>query len=335
MRVVFDSSIPAMFAHGGANIQVEQTKAALESIGVQVEYMQRGDKSQSGDLIHFIGNPSNLYLSLAKTAGLPVVITNLFTEACNRPDSRIIAQGCIIRFAMQLPIIRQVKDQLNWLIYANAAHNVVGLKCEKFVLEKSFHVPPERISVVPLGLSASFLNAGPGRRDQEHLVSTGTITARKGSVALAQLAHAAGVPILFVGKPYHPADPYWQQFQELVDGRIVKHHPHIESESEMASLLQSARGFVLMSLFENWCLSAHEAAACGLPLLIQRQKWSAERFGDQVSYFDRIGCNSANVTALKKFYADAPRLGPPKIKLYSWAEVAVELKKVYEKVLAH
>jgi glycosyltransferase involved in cell wall biosynthesis len=101
----------------------------------------------------------------------------------------------------------------------------------------------------------------------------------------------------------------------------------------MVALLQSARGFVLMSQFENWCLSAHEAVACGLPVLVPDQNWSRERFGNAAYYFKTIGYGADNVARLKKFYAEAPALPPPAIKLHSWLEVALELKKVYEKVL--
>jgi glycosyltransferase involved in cell wall biosynthesis len=102
----------------------------------------------------------------------------------------------------------------------------------------------------------------------------------------------------------------------------------------MIKLLQAARGFVFMSGFENWCLSASEAAACGLPLLLQDQKWSRERFGNQVRYFDSIGVTARNVEILKRFYAEAPNLKPPAIKLYSWDDTARGWKELYERLLS-
>ena len=334
MKILFDCGVPVLLAHGGAQIQIEQTKAGLEAAGVEVEYLRWWDHSQSGDLIHYFGTASNSYLHLARAAGKPVVMTNLFTETCNRSRARLVRQGRIIQAALKIPFGNQVKNQLNWRTYNHATENVVGLECEKFVLEKVYRVPPEKISIVPLGLSENYLRAGHGRRSEPHLICTGTITQRKNSLELAQLARAAETPILFVGKPYHPGDAYWLEFQKLVDGRIVKYQPHVETETEMAALLQSARGFVLMSQFENWCLSAHEAIACGLPLLVPDQNWSRERFGDQVNYFSSLGFNAANVAALKSFYEAAPQLPAPAIKLHSWREVAEELKKVYQKVLA-
>jgi glycosyltransferase involved in cell wall biosynthesis len=334
MKILFDCPVPVLLAHGGAQIQIDQTKAGLAALGVEVEYLRWWDPAQRGDLIHFFGATSNAYLRLARAAGKPVVITNFFAEPCNRSDARLIRQGRLIRAALKIPVARQLKDQLMWTTFANAAHNLVGLACEQFVLEQAFSVPPEKISRVPLGLAETFLRAGAGSRAAAHLICTGTITQRKNSVELAGLAHAAQTPILFVGKPYHAADPYWLRFQKLVDGRWVKYQPHTDREAEMIQLLQTARGFVLLSQFENWCLSAHEAVACGLPLLVPDQKWSRERFGDQVRYFASPGHTAANVETLKKFYADAPGLAASKIKLYDWVEVAQALKKVYEKVLA-
>lgn len=334
MKILFDSLSPALLTHGGTQIQIERTKAGLEAIGVEVDYLRWWDKDQRGDLIHYFGTASNSYLQLARTAGMPVVMTNPFSETCNRSDARLQRQGWLIQAALKIPVARQVKHQLNWATYGHATHNVVGLNCEKQVLETVYRVPAERISVVPLGLPETFLQAGKGRHDQPHLIYTGTIYAIKHSLELARMAREAEVPILFVGKPYHPDAPYWQAFKQLIDHRWVRHQPHVEAVDEMIRLLQTARGFVLMSHYENWSLSAHEAVACGLPLLVQDQKWSRERFGSQARYFAGLGYSAENVARLKQFYADAPGLSAPAIRLHSWREVAQQLKSVYEKVLA-
>jgi hypothetical protein len=47
MKILFDHRLPFSFAHGGAQIQIHQTKATLEKIGVQVEY---GEFQGTGEL---------------------------------------------------------------------------------------------------------------------------------------------------------------------------------------------------------------------------------------------------------------------------------------------
>ena len=160
----------------------------------------------------------------------------------------------------------------------------------------------------------------------------GTITERKSSVALARLVRQAQVPVLFVGKPYSEKDPYWVEFLKLVDGKSVRYQSHVADLPAMVALLQQARGAVVMSQHENWCLVAHEAVACGLPVLLPAQKWSHERFGSQAHYF--TGDLNRDAAVLREFYERCPALPAPRIQLYSWTEVARRLKTVYERVLS-
>jgi glycosyltransferase involved in cell wall biosynthesis len=153
----------------------------------------------------------------------------------------------------------------------------------------------------------------------------------KGQVELAELARRAGVPVLFVGRPFHPDDPYWLRFNSLIDGRWVCHRPHVETQQEMIALLQAARGFVLHSDYENWSLAASEATACGLPLLLPDRKWSRERFGDQAHYFSRS--SQQNVELLRQFHHEAAQLRPPELRLMTWTEVGQQLESVYAEVL--
>lgn len=331
MKVLFDHSSPFLLAHGGFQTQIEQTKKALEASGVEVEWLRWWDDQQKGDLIHHFNTASPTYLEQARAIGMPVIMTTLFTETCNRSRGALQLQGWLTQTMLRLPGGEGVKRQLAWRAYNACSHNIVGLAAERKVLEIVHRVPPGKISEVPLGLSDSFLQAGYGKQRQDYLICTGTITSRKRSVELARLARSASVPILFVGKPYHTNDPYWNEFIHLVDGKYVRHHSHVTSEKEMIHLLQSARGFVLMSQHENWCLSAHEAAACGLPLLVPDQNWSRERFGEEASYF--TGHLGQDVEVIRKFHANAVSAKAPKVKLWSWKEAVVCLTSCYDRVL--
>jgi len=332
MKVLLDHNFPFALAHGGLQTQIEQTREALLALGVEVEWLRWWDDSQHGDVIHHFGTATVAYLRQSREMRTPVVMTTLFTETCNRSDARLSRQRMLVRAVLKLPFGEGVKDHLPWRSFGMCARNVVGLEAERRVLEIVYGVPREAVAVVPLGLSETFLKAGAGNRVGAHLVCTGTITARKRTVELAELAREARVPVLFVGKPYHESDPYWRRFEKLVDGTFVRHQPHVSGEAEMVALLHGARGFVLMSAWENWCLSAHEAAACGLPLLVPDQKWSRERFGDAAHYF--TGDKARDVRVLKEFFEACPNLPAPEVRLFSWADAARRLKDVYESVLS-
>jgi glycosyltransferase involved in cell wall biosynthesis len=332
MKVLIHHASPFALAHGGVQVQIERTAASLTGIGLQVEFLRWWDPDQRGDLLHIFGPARVDLIQGARTRGMPVVLTSFFSEPCNRPLRNLRFQGLVLRTLLALPAGERLWRQLPWRTYQTCSQNVVGLRAEARVLQTLYHVPAESISTVPLGVSRAFLESPVIQPDGPHLICVGTITEVKRQRELARLALAAQVPILFVGKPYSPASGYWLDFQSLVDGRWVKYHSHVANEQELVGLMQGARGFVLYSRFENWCLTAHEAAACGLPLLLPAARWSEERFGDQARYFGRS--EETNGDTLLRFFEEARTLGRPTMRLFSWEEVARQLKTVYEETLA-
>jgi glycosyltransferase involved in cell wall biosynthesis len=331
MKVIFNCHVPFMLAHGGAQVQIEQTKAALEQIGVETGFLEWWNESQRGDILHHFGTLPLPLIRLARDKGWKVVNTILLSQPCNRSNRELLLRKVCIRTLMLAP--QRLRARLPWSAFRMCDQVIVGLEAERQVLQTVYGTGRKSITVVPLGLTDAFLRAGPGDRRENHLISHGTIAPVKNSLELARLALEAQVPVLFVGKPYEATSEYWQRFCALVDNKIVKHLPHVETMAGMVSLLQRARGFVLMSRFENWSLSAHEAAACGLPLLLSDQRWAHERFGNQASYFSGQG-KSAAIAALRRFYELSPILPPPKVQLYSWKEVAVALRDSYAQLLS-
>jgi glycosyltransferase involved in cell wall biosynthesis len=331
MKVLFDHALPFALAEGGVRVQIEQTKAALEALGVQVEWLRWWDAGQTGDVIHFFGTPAELYLRQARLKRKPVILTSWFSETCNRTPRRLALQRCLIKTALALPLGEGVKAQLNWRVFQQSDRVVVGLEAERAVLEHVYGVEPARIAVIPLGLPELFRDAQPGARAGDHLLCVGTLTEVKGQVELAGLARRAGVPVLFVGNPYDHRSPYWNQFASLVDGALVRHQAHVADPRDLRAIYQAARGFVLYSRFENWCLAASEAAACGLPLLLRDLPWSRERFGGEAQYFPRDQVR--HVDALRMFYSACPGLPAPVTPRHSWRDVALQLQRVYQQAL--
>jgi len=330
MRVLFNCHTPFNLAHGGMQVQIEQSKKALEQIGIETEFLRWWDEKQTGDILHHFGPlPDNL-TQFARAKDYKVIVTILLTEQCNRSSQGLLIRQLGVASLLSLPLPPRMKAKFPWQAARNYDHLTVGLEAERNVLERVYRVARENISIVPLGLTDAFLKAGAPLRNENHLICTGTIIQSKNSLELARLAIQAEVPILFVGKPYDFESGYWKEFQRLVDGKIIKHHSHVKDEADIVQLLRRARGYVLMSRYENWCLAAHEAAGCGLPVLLPDQNWSRERFHDQAHFFPKKG-NAA--VALKEFYDKCPTLPSPQVYLPKWPEAAEMLRTVYNSVL--
>lgn len=335
MKILFDcQNTPFFLAHGGADIQIRSTCEALRKIGIDADYVKWWDPKQEADLIHTFSVPDASYLKFAAEKGIPVVCTSLFTANCNNPDLYLYLKGLLVSSVLKsrrIPVISTFRAYSRWESFRTCSCNVVGLQAEVDVLKKVHGVPDEKVRIIPLGLSEAYLHAEPGPRDGNYLISTGTITERKRSLELAEMAHAMKVPLLFVGKAYSEDSDYWKRFKQLVDGHWVRHIPHTDDVLELISLTRAARGYVLDSYYENWCLAAHEAIACRIPILVPDQRWSRERFGNQANYLK--GNHAEKSRQLKTFYNEASSMSPPDIKLHSWVEVAHELKELYISLL--
>lgn len=333
MKVLFNCDVPFSLAHGGMQVQIEQSSRALQQIGVETEFLRWWDDKQSGDILHQVGALPNHLTEFAQAKGLKVIVTILLTHQCNRSAKELFIRHVGVASLLSLPFPQRIKAKLPWQAARKYDHLTVGLEAERIFLERVYGVPREKISIVPLGLTDAFRTAGPPSRTEDHLICTGTITPSKNSLELARFALEAKVPMLFVGKPYDFESQYWKDFQKLVDGKLIKLHPHVNNEAEIVQLLGQSRGYVLMSRYENWSLAAHEAAGSGLPLLLPDQNWSRERFGDQAHYFPKNGGATASAVALRAFYEKCPSLPSPKVHLPSWTEAAEKLREVYAGVL--
>ena len=332
VRILFDHGMPFSLAHGGMQVQIEQTKVALEQRGVEVDYLRWWDDQQRGDLVHYFEAPPAAYQSVARRKNIPLVTTVFFSETCNRSRKRLLAQAAVTRFLLALPFGHTIKNQLPWVSYRRSDCIIVGLQAEKRVLQMVYGIPEDRIRLLPIGCESDFLNARPSPRTGGFLVCVGTLCAQKRTVELAEMAIAANVPMLFIGKPYSDDDPAWLRFQRLAaSSDLIRHKGYLRDRQELVASLQQARGSVLFSTFENWSIAADEATACGLPLLLTDLPWARERFGASARYFDARRPQE-NARILRRFFEDAPEL-PPAPRPVSWNRVAELLCGIYQDVL--
>lgn len=329
MKILIDCHHPFALAHGGMQVQIEQTLNALHSLGVNAEPLRWWDDQQRGDMLHQFGPASVETIQLAHRQGMKVVMTLLLSQTCNRSPAQLWLRKMLIAGLSRLPHQSGAGRNSVWASCAAADHILVGLEAERRVVVENYRVPAAKVSTLPLGLPETFLQAAPATRDGNYLISVGTIAPVKRSLELARLARSAQVPVLFVGKPFEPGNAYWRDFSALIDQRWVRHQPHVTSETELIKIYQAARGFVLMSQYENWSFVAQEATACGLPLLLMDLPWSRERFGGQAGYFPRKWDEQTYATTLKGFFETAATLSAPHIPLPGWREVAQSLKQIY------
>jgi glycosyltransferase involved in cell wall biosynthesis len=331
MKVLFDHHLPFLLAHGGVQIQIERTKAALEGAGVEVECLRWWDDKQRGDVIHFWGRPSADYIRFTHGRGMKVVMGELLTATGSRSRSQLSRQRLLIKLCRRI-LPKTFLTKLAWDSYRLADACIAMTTWEKYLMSYLFEASPDRVHIVPNGVEEAFFRA-PAATRGEWLVCTATITPRKRVVELAEAAVRAQTPLWIIGKPYSESDPYTRRFNELTKqhSKLIRvGGPPIQDRDGLARIYREARGFVLLSAMESRSLAAEEAAVCECPLLLSDLPWARSTFGDNANYC-RVAAPERMAEVLKKFYDAAPTLKPPPKPLRE-PDLAVVLKAVYEKV---
>ncbi|MGC9944257.1 MAG: glycosyltransferase family 4 protein [Verrucomicrobiota bacterium] len=333
MKVLFNCGLPFALAHGGQAIQIQQTMAALQAIGVAVEPMRWWDEGQAGDLIHYFGRMPPELIRFAHQKRIRVVMGELLTGAGSQTNFERLARR-IFRWGAENLAPQGFAAAFQWESYQLADGFTALTSWEKHLMQYKFDASPEKIFVVPNGVEEVFFQAAAAPRDR-WLVCTATITERKRVLELAQAAIAAPAPLWIIGKAYSDNDDYAQQFYALAKAnpKFIRYEGPINDRARLAKIYREARGFVLLSTMESLSLSALEAAACECPLLLSDLPWAHSSFPGGAEFCQVTNSTATTAAVLKKFYAAAQHLPCPP-KPATWTDVARQFKVVYEKVLA-
>jgi glycosyltransferase involved in cell wall biosynthesis len=332
MKVLFDCHLPFMLAHGGAQVQIEQTMAALSKLGVVVEPLRWWDEAQTGDVLHHFARIPIHLQRLAKQKGMKVVMSAFMSGLGARPAWKRRLQKITLQFLRPVAP-RQLRDLFGWDSYRLLDAIIALTAYEASLLTGIHNAPPSRVHVVPNGVEEAFLDSKPSLRGK-WLVCTASIIRLKQILKLAQMAVAAETPLWIVGTPLADENEYARSFLEYARQHpsLVRYEGPVKDRARLAAIYREARGFVLLSRWESLSLSALEAAACRCPLLLSDLPWARDAFTDKAVYCRVNEPLSGAAAVLRRFYDAAPNLEPPPMPL-SWLQVAGQIKTVYESIL--
>ncbi len=330
MKVLFDHDSPFLLAHGGFQIQIQQTIQGIAANGVETETLRWWDESQQGDVIHFFGRPVNGYVGLARKKGIKVVILPLLSGVGSRSKRTLFAQRTVFSWARRI-LPKGFQARIGWDAFQEADAAIANTAWEAHLLNYVFATPTERIHVIGNGIEDVFVNGARVERGR-WLVCTATITERKRVLELGRAAVLAKTPVWIIGEAYAKDDPYAVEFFQFAKAHpeIIRYEGGIRDRAKLAAAYRQARGFVLLSDRETLSLSSYEAAACECPLLLSDLPW-ARTFKEFARYCPVAG-REETAKALRAFYDEAPALPAPP-KPLSWVQIGAQFKAVYESVL--
>lgn len=241
MRVLFDHPEAFVLAHGGFQIQIEQTRLALIAAGMEVEFLQWWNPRQKGDIIHFFGRPKEGYIRMAHGQGFRIVIGVLLGATGARSRGALALQRLCTNLVRKF-MPPTFTTRMGWESYRRADACIALTLWEAHLMHYLFSAPAERVHVVPNGVEEVFLSAPPAARGQ-WLVCVATITAIKRVLELAEAAVRAQTPVWIIGKPHAVSDPYAQRLSMLAGQhpQTLRCERPIQDRAKLAGVYSAAR----------------------------------------------------------------------------------------------
>ena len=148
MKVLLHHLTPFALAPNQWQAQVARTRAGLEGLGIEADFLRWYDGRQTGDLIHFFGRIPAYLIPFAHDKQMPVVVSEMF--GVNLSPLSLAMQSATVR-VLEKTMPDQLIGFFEWGSYRQTDACVVPTDADARRLRQVFRVAPERIHVVAEG----------------------------------------------------------------------------------------------------------------------------------------------------------------------------------------
>jgi glycosyltransferase involved in cell wall biosynthesis len=331
-------------APGGGENQLVQTGRHLESLGASVRLFSHWtDRLEDARLLHLFGM-SREGLELARVAlarGTRVVLSPICwfeprALVALAPTATTAARD-VAKWAVRLAAPRWPGWRRELLELADAI--LPNSRAEARQLIRLFGADPNRLHVVPNGVSSRFASARPEPFHAAHgagdfVLYVGRIEPRKNVLGLIRAITAVGLPLRLIGAPPPGHEAYAAACRRAAESRSVHwlgawNH----DDPVLASAYAAARVVVLPSWFETPGLAALEGALAGCAVVITPLGCTREYFGQLVEYA-HPGRAQALGRAIEQAWTAGPRpgLAAHVESHFLWSQVARRTAEVYDQI---
>jgi glycosyltransferase involved in cell wall biosynthesis len=177
-------------------------------------------------------------------------------------------------------------------------------------------VDERRVRVIPHGVAAPFVPAGPAATG-EYVLAVGTVEPRKNLQRLAEATAIAGLPLRVVGSPG------WGDVEVQSVGFV--------DDTELARLYRGAACLVYASLYEGFGLPVLEAMACGTPVVTSTGSAPAELADGAAVLVDPLDVEAiaAGIEEARRRREELRAAGLERAHGYTWEAAAKATTEVY------
>lgn len=342
MKITFATYQSLSLLHGGPRVQILQTKAELEKLGVEVALFQPWESYSkgSGDLVHlFSANLGTFHLaSVLNNFSIPFVASSIFFTQHSASYIRNI-----LAFSRTL---KKFKSGL-WTNYDYTQQICQWSKAvlpntvdEGKLIEEGMNISGKKISVVPNGVEPRFEFGDPSLFKKKYgiekfILNVGHIgPARKNVLQLIRALKLIDHPAVIIGKVSDTPDGK-RCIEEARQSKNITIIEGLANDSEMlASAYAASSVFALPSLFETPGIAALEAALAGSRIVITPHGGTKDYFGTMAEYVEPNSVESIRSGIIRALNAPSTSALQNHVKReFLWSNVAKKTLAVYQSVL--
>lgn len=343
MKIKIASYQSVMLIRGGPYVKIAELKKHLEKLGVGVELFnmwEPAEKMIDCDLVYLFGANIGVYHFARGLMERKVrfVVNPIFYT---RQSPRAIKTICSID-KLSRKFLRGfwweygfTRDICQWaeLVLPNT-------DAEGKLISEGMSIPPEKIKMIPNGVSERFLNGDPklfqdkyGMKD--FILNVGHIGPdRKNVLALVKALEGIDHPAVIIGRitPGGESEAVLAEAQKNKNLLIIDGIDH--DDPLLASAYAACDTFALPSKFETPGRAALEAALAGAKIVITPHGGTREYFGDMAEYVDPYSVNSIR-SGIQKVLKQ-PKTSDLRKQVknhFLWDRIAQQTVEVFEDLL--
>jgi glycosyltransferase involved in cell wall biosynthesis len=342
MKITFATYQSLSLLHGGPRVQILQTKAELEKLGVEVALFQPWENYTKGstDLVHlFSANLGTFHLAtVLNNFSIPFVASSIFfTQHSPAYIRSILALSRTLkRFKSGIWTNYDYTERIcHW-----SKAVLPNTHDEGKLIEEGMGVSSGKISVVPNGVEPRFEFGDPSLFKKKYglenfILNVGHIgPARKNVLQLIRALKTIDHPAVIIGKVSDTPDGR-RCIDEARAAKNILIINGLENNSEMlASAYAASSVFALPSLFETPGIAALEAALAGSRIVITPHGGTKDYFGSMAEYVEPDSVNSIRSGIIRALNAPKTSALQSHVKKeFLWSTVAEKTLAVYQSVL--
>lgn len=340
MKVGFTSYSIAFQRPGGLEVQIRQSLAAVQALGIDARLVSlHEEKLWEYDIVHqfSLNHSACRILQVAKAKGVATVVSPVVT-ADHNPSAmwRVNAKRSLINKLFGNEFRGKWDDIALGLRLSDAVCALT--ENDRRVIEELGACQASRIHVVPNGVTEAFFDADPAAFQAAHpeigdfILLAASIQPYKNQLSVIQAAVAQGYTVVLIGSISDEA--YFRACMEAGGDKVhylgVLPYP----SPELTSIYAAAKVVVLASLREPFGLVPFEGLAAGSAAILTT-KSGVERPSDP-PYFQRVNPkDEAEIGKALKTAMAAPRDREKcraLVKDMRWSHIGTALAQIYRRV---